>query len=310
MIPQVIPAVIDEPPLPTGAHSAAQGHGLPVRAAAGAGSRLRLLPGAGPDARSLAGLLGPGNPHRHAAAGANYRHGRAEQRRPDLVQLRSRSEDAFRSSSSTSRRASCTIGLPIPDITPMNPPLGLVPPLPPKVEHLSDTGHLTPGLAMMRGLAYVAQHSDSVFGNGTLDVAKYGRVLKSRQLVGVRGAGLPYDGLYYVKQRDARHPARRLQANLLARAQRPVLHAAGGADMSDKRFHGIYRGRCREQHRPGRTWPHPGVGGRRGRQVDPELGHAVPAGDGHEHGHVHRCRRKAPACGCSSSAAIPTTRCG
>jgi hypothetical protein len=92
-----------------------------------------------------------------------------------------------------------SIGLPIPDITPMNPPLGLVPPLPPKIEHLSDTGHLTPGLAMMKGLAYVAQHSDSVFGNGTLDVARYGRVLKSRSLVGVRGAGLPYDGLYYVK---------------------------------------------------------------------------------------------------------------
>jgi hypothetical protein len=52
---------------------------------------------------------------------------------------------------------------------------------------------------MMAGLAYVSQHSDSVFGSGTLDVARYGRVLKSRQLVGVRGAGLPYDGLYYVK---------------------------------------------------------------------------------------------------------------
>ena len=42
-------------------------------------------------------------------------------------------------------------------------------------------------------------HSDAVFGTGKLDVATYGRVLKSRQLVGVRGAGLPYDGLYYVK---------------------------------------------------------------------------------------------------------------
>jgi hypothetical protein len=91
------------------------------------------------------------------------------------------------------------IGLPIPDITPLNPPLGLVPPLPPKVEHLSDTGHLTPGQAMMKGLAYVSQHSDCVFGSGTLDVARYGRLLKSRQLVGVRGAGSPYDGLYYVK---------------------------------------------------------------------------------------------------------------
>ncbi len=99
------------------------------------------------------------------------------------------------------------IGLPIPDVTPMNPPLGLVPPLPPRIEHLSGTGHLSPGQAMMHGLAYVAQHGDSVFGNGTVDVARYGHVLKSRQLVGVRGAGLPYDGLYYV--RGVTHDLRR-----------------------------------------------------------------------------------------------------
>ena len=53
--------------------------------------------------------------------------------------------------------------------------------------------------ALMAGLAYAGQNSDSVFGTGRLDVAKYGRLLKSRQLVGVRGAGLPFDGLYYVK---------------------------------------------------------------------------------------------------------------
>jgi len=28
---------------------------------------------------------------------------------------------------------------------------------------------------------------------------RYGRILKSRQLVGVRGAGAAFDGLYYVK---------------------------------------------------------------------------------------------------------------
>ena len=92
-----------------------------------------------------------------------------------------------------------SISVPIPDITPLNPPLGLVPPLPPTIVKLKDTAHLSPGRALMRGLAYVAQNSDSVFGNGTLDVTRYGRLLKSRQLVGVRGAGLPFDGLYYVK---------------------------------------------------------------------------------------------------------------
>ena len=50
----------------------------------------------------------------------------------------------------------------------------------------------------MRGLAYAGRHSDAVFGTGSLDVARYGHVLRSRQLVGVRGAGEAFDGLHYV----------------------------------------------------------------------------------------------------------------
>jgi hypothetical protein len=91
------------------------------------------------------------------------------------------------------------IGIPIPDISPLNPPLGLVPPLPPKIQQLDDTAHMSPVSALMTGLAFAGQNSDSVFGQGRLDVTRYGRLLKSRQLVGVRGAGLPFDGLYYVK---------------------------------------------------------------------------------------------------------------
>jgi hypothetical protein len=91
------------------------------------------------------------------------------------------------------------IGIPIPDISPLNPPLGLVPPLPPKIQQLDDTAQMSPLSALMTGLAFAGQHSDSVFGAGKLDVARYGRLLKSRQLVGVRGAGLPFDGLYFVK---------------------------------------------------------------------------------------------------------------
>lgn len=91
------------------------------------------------------------------------------------------------------------IAVPIPDISPLNPPLGLVPPLPPKIQQLDDTAHMSPLGAVMSGLAFAAQNSDSVFGQGQLDVARYGRLLKSRQLVGVRGAGVPFDGLYFVK---------------------------------------------------------------------------------------------------------------
>jgi hypothetical protein len=91
------------------------------------------------------------------------------------------------------------IPVPIPDISPLSPPLGIVPPLPPQIKQLDDTAQMSPLGALMAGLAYAGQHSDSVFANGRLDVARYGRILKSRQLVGVRGAGVPFSGLYYVK---------------------------------------------------------------------------------------------------------------
>lgn len=40
---------------------------------------------------------------------------------------------------------------------------------------------------------------DVVKGTGELDTGRYGGVLEARGLVGVRGVGLRYDGLYYVK---------------------------------------------------------------------------------------------------------------
>ncbi len=90
------------------------------------------------------------------------------------------------------------IPVPIPDITPLNPPLGLVPPIPPKIKFMDDTARLSPIQAAAKGLAYAAYHADAVTGTGSLDVLRYKRILKSRKLVGVRGAGLAYDGLYYV----------------------------------------------------------------------------------------------------------------
>lgn len=92
------------------------------------------------------------------------------------------------------------IPIPIPDITPLNPPLGLVPPIPPKIKYLTDTAKQSPISAVMTGLAYASQHSDCVGASGSLDVVRYGHILKSRALVGVRGAGFLFDGLYYVKE--------------------------------------------------------------------------------------------------------------
>jgi hypothetical protein len=91
------------------------------------------------------------------------------------------------------------IPIPIPDITPLNPPLGAIPPLPNELEFISETAKYSLLQAAAIGLAKAAQSSDAVSASGTLDVLRYGRILKSRQLVGVRGAGTAFDGLYYVK---------------------------------------------------------------------------------------------------------------
>ena len=91
------------------------------------------------------------------------------------------------------------ISIPIPDITPLNPPLGLVPPLPKKEERIEGTAKYGEVRAALIGLAKAARSADAVSGSGSLDVLRYGRPLRARELVGVRGAGTAFDGLYYVK---------------------------------------------------------------------------------------------------------------
>jgi hypothetical protein len=95
--------------------------------------------------------------------------------------------------------------VPLPPITPLNPPLGLIPPLPtnllpPDLSPLRDDLAKRPiPEAIMMGLAAAAKNAEAVSCTGSLDVTRYGGVLKARQLVGVRGAGPAFDGLYYVK---------------------------------------------------------------------------------------------------------------
>ena len=53
---------------------------------------------------------------------------------------------------------------------------------------------------MSRPQAAVDAGADAVVGEGELDGARYGAVLRPRGLVGLRGAGWSYDGLWYVRQ--------------------------------------------------------------------------------------------------------------
>jgi hypothetical protein len=99
------------------------------------------------------------------------------------------------------------IPIPIPSAIPFHPPLGLVPPLPPKVARLRETARLGPFEAVVRGLAHAARHADAVTGRGKIDVLRYGRILRARSLIGVRGAGAAFDGVHYLE--TVRHQIRR-----------------------------------------------------------------------------------------------------
>lgn len=88
--------------------------------------------------------------------------------------------------------------IPIPPVTPLNPPLGAIPPIPLQFPIIEGTAKLSPIQAVLIGLAKAAKTADAVTATGSLDTLIYGNVLQARGLVGVRGAGTPFDGLYYV----------------------------------------------------------------------------------------------------------------
>jgi hypothetical protein len=97
-----------------------------------------------------------------------------------------------------------SIPIPIPGISPLNPLLGLIPPLPTNImadlkPPRDDISKRPIPQAIMQGLAAAAEYMEAVTAEGSLDVTRYGGILKARQLVGVRGSGPAFDGLYYVK---------------------------------------------------------------------------------------------------------------
>jgi hypothetical protein len=92
-----------------------------------------------------------------------------------------------------------TFSIPVPDVNPLRPPLGLRPLPPMKVQHLHFTTKLDATRAAAAALAQRIDSKDSITVNGQLDVLRYGRPLRARQKVGVSGAGLGYDGLYWVQ---------------------------------------------------------------------------------------------------------------
>jgi phage protein D len=85
-----------------------------------------------------------------------------------------------------------------PELSLIYPPLAKKPAPALKQVLLADTANEDPQQVRAQLLALVAQSADAITVSGTLDVVRYGRVLRPRELVGVRGAGVTYDGSYYV----------------------------------------------------------------------------------------------------------------
>ena len=91
------------------------------------------------------------------------------------------------------------ITLPIPSINVFQPPLGARPTPPLKMVMARDTAGNSVPLTLQKVLGRMLKGAaNAITVSGSLDVLRYGHVLRSKLLVGVRGAGLAYDGLYYV----------------------------------------------------------------------------------------------------------------
>jgi hypothetical protein len=90
------------------------------------------------------------------------------------------------------------IVVPIPNFNLFKPPLGLRPTLPSKVEFPDYMTKEQMPKVIDRVLGILARSSDAISVSGSLDVMRYGGILRNRMLVGVRGGGLAYDGMYYV----------------------------------------------------------------------------------------------------------------
>jgi len=91
------------------------------------------------------------------------------------------------------------IPIPLPSFNPLSPPLGFIPPIRKNIERCNKVAKHTIPQAIMSGLAKAAKDGAAVTATGSLDVLRYGRMLKARKLVGVRGVGHAFNGLYYVE---------------------------------------------------------------------------------------------------------------
>jgi hypothetical protein len=92
------------------------------------------------------------------------------------------------------------MSIPIPALPSLKiPPLAASPAPARRTVKMRETAKQNPAKAAVTALAEATNTPDAVTGEGEVDAVRYGRVLRARRLVGVRGVGLSYDGFYYVR---------------------------------------------------------------------------------------------------------------
>lgn len=90
--------------------------------------------------------------------------------------------------------------IPLPTVPPLRvPPLASTPTPSRRVTLLRDTANRGAAATAREMLSAVTSQPDTVTGDGEVATIHYGHVLRARRLVGLRGAGISYDGQYYVK---------------------------------------------------------------------------------------------------------------
>jgi hypothetical protein len=91
------------------------------------------------------------------------------------------------------------IPIPLPDIALLKASQAANVPTSLKYTQLRPIANKDPVGAALTALGKLFEGADVVSASGQMDVLRYGKVFKARQLCSVRGGGAYYDGLYYVK---------------------------------------------------------------------------------------------------------------
>jgi hypothetical protein len=92
------------------------------------------------------------------------------------------------------------LSLPIPQLPSLRlPPLVPSPTPAKRIVLQRETANENAAQAATTAVAAVTNAPDSISADGEVDAGRYGSVLRARKLVGVRGVGFSYDGLYYVR---------------------------------------------------------------------------------------------------------------